>query len=184
MRSFLEIVAKGELVTVEAVTPAICLSDCRSLHDHIHKEGVPRVSSARRLALNAALRQGLRWEKWSSFRSPGLQLTLGDVLTKPVSGKRWEMLSSCLPIEVGNRVQANIFLVGQQETSVKHKVSLRVHDRWRLYFHWEAVVAGVAFCVRRHRARGRKCRLSEPFPVRPYSFKVSTTLTSDGLENI
>ncbi|CAE7224992.1 GIP [Symbiodinium sp. KB8] len=109
MRSFLETVAKGELVTVEAaVTPAICLSDCRSLYDHIHKEGVPRVPSDRRLAIDlAALRQGLRWEKWYSklplaWVPSGLQL--GDVLTKPVDpGKWWEMLSSklSLPIEVG-----------------------------------------------------------------------------------
>ena len=139
MRSFIETVANGELVTVEqATTPMVCLSDCRSLYDHVHKEGVPRVPNDRRLAIDlAALRQGLRWEKWYN-RLPLVwvpsSLQLGDVLTKPMDPKRWwEMISSklSLPIDVGNRARASVLMVGEKRTSVKHKVGSR---------HWNAVL--------------------------------------------
>ena len=117
MRSFIETVAKGELITVEgASTPLICLSDCRSLYDHIHKEGVPRVPSDRRLAIDlAALRQGLRWEKWYgklplAWMPSSLQFA--DVLTKPMDpGRWWEMVSSklALPIDVGGESSSQHF---------------------------------------------------------------------------
>ena len=49
----------------DAVLPILCLSDCRSLYDHLNRQGIPRVPSDKRLAVDlAALRQGLRAEKW------------------------------------------------------------------------------------------------------------------------
>ena len=68
LRSFFETIEAGELISVDrARSPLLCLSDCRSLYDHIHKEGVPRVPTDRRLAIDlAALRQALRAEQWST----------------------------------------------------------------------------------------------------------------------
>ncbi|CAE7692154.1 GIP [Symbiodinium sp. CCMP2592] len=131
MRSFFETVIKGELVKVEcATTPLLCLSDCRSLYDHIHKEGLPRVASDRRLAIDlAALRQGLRWERWypkllMAWVPSALQLA--DVLTKPKDPHDWwDMMCSRLTvaIEVGEQSRANILKEGEEVTSVEHKVS-------------------------------------------------------------
>ncbi|CAE7634004.1 RE2 [Symbiodinium sp. CCMP2592] len=66
IRSMLETLVKGPLVTVEqATTPLLCLSDCRSLYDHLNRQGVPRVPTDKRLAVDlAALRQALRAEMW------------------------------------------------------------------------------------------------------------------------
>ena len=148
MRSFLETVAKGELITVEnSSTPMICLSDCRSLYDHVHKEGVARVPSDRRLAIDlAALRQGLRWEKWYN-RLPlawvPSSLQLGDILTKPMDPRSWWDITAgklSLPIDIGERAKANILLVGDKKTSVKHKEVFYVHDR-----HWAAYFCGKGF---------------------------------------
>ncbi|CAE7689238.1 unnamed protein product [Symbiodinium sp. CCMP2592] len=131
MRSFFETVIKGELVKVEcATTPLLCLSDCRSLYDHIHKEGLPRVASDRRLAIDlAALRQGLRWERWypklpMAWVPSALQLA--DVLTKPKDPHDWwDMMCSRLTvaIEVGEQSRANVLKEGEEVTSVEHKVS-------------------------------------------------------------
>ena len=59
MRSLYETICEGELKTVaESVLPILCLSDCRSLYDHLTKQGVPRVPSDKRLAVDlASLRQ-------------------------------------------------------------------------------------------------------------------------------
>ncbi|CAE6956523.1 RE1 [Symbiodinium sp. CCMP2456] len=94
MRSIYETIYTGEMISVDKATyPIVCLSDCRSLFDHIHKEGVPRTPADRRLAIDlAALRQALKLEKWS----PKLPLAwipseqqLGDVLTKPQDPSSW-----------------------------------------------------------------------------------------------
>ncbi|CAE7900046.1 RE1, partial [Symbiodinium sp. KB8] len=73
MRSFIETLKDGVLRRVEqGVAPILCLSDCRSLFDHVHKQGIPRVPTDRRLAIDlAALRQSLRSERW------GAKLPLG-----------------------------------------------------------------------------------------------------------
>ena len=77
-----------EMTKVEdAKIPLVCLSDCRSLFDHLHRQGVPRTPSDRRLAVDlAALRQALRAEKWSDKLPLAWipsRIQLGDVLTKP-----------------------------------------------------------------------------------------------------
>ncbi|CAE7506621.1 GIP [Symbiodinium sp. CCMP2592] len=94
MRSFIETLKEGALVRVEhARAHILCLSDCRSLFDHIHKQGIPRVPTDRRLAIDlAALRQGLRSERWSDKLPLGWvpsNLQHGDVLTKPTDPKGW-----------------------------------------------------------------------------------------------
>ena len=120
----------------EARTPLVCLSDCRSLYDHLHREGVPRTPADRRLAIDlAALRQALRWEKWSDQLPlawiPSEQ-QLGDVLTKPQDPKVWwEMIYRKLVVpisiaEKGTQVSRN-FLDGRK-TSVKPCVSFRSHS--------------------------------------------------------
>ncbi|CAE7251257.1 RE2, partial [Symbiodinium sp. CCMP2456] len=61
LRSMYETMIQGRMITVEtAVLPILCLSDCRSLYDHLNRQGIPRVPSDKRLAVDlAALRQGL-----------------------------------------------------------------------------------------------------------------------------
>ncbi|CAE7230957.1 GIP [Symbiodinium sp. CCMP2592] len=128
LRSFYETVKTGELVTIDrARTPLLCLSDCRSLYDHVHKEGVPRVPTDRRLAIDlAALRQNLRAEQWSTKLPPGWVpsgLQYGDILTKPSDPKDWwDMISTPLvvPIDIGE-VTCTSTDFGEKKTSVKHQ---------------------------------------------------------------
>ena len=94
VRSLFETLLAGTLVRVEdAKIPVFCLSDCRSLFDHIHKQGVPRVPADRRLAVDlAALRQGLKAEQWSHRLPLGWVPSshqLGDILTKPQDPYGW-----------------------------------------------------------------------------------------------
>ncbi|CAE7948536.1 RE1 [Symbiodinium sp. KB8] len=67
--------------------PIVCLSDCKSLFDFLHKTGVPKMPSDRRLAIDlAALRQELRLERWSDrlpFQWIPTATQLADPLTKP-----------------------------------------------------------------------------------------------------
>ena len=60
LRSMYETFVTGYMVPVDAaVLPILCLSDCRSLYDHLNRQGIPRVPSDKRLAVDlAALRQG------------------------------------------------------------------------------------------------------------------------------
>ena len=94
MRSVYETICTGEMIGVDKATfPLVCLSDCRSLFDHIHKEGVPRTPTDRRLAIDlAALRQSLKQEKWTHKLPlawiPSEQ-QLGDILTKPQDSSSW-----------------------------------------------------------------------------------------------
>ena len=73
--------------------PIVCLSDCESLFDFLHKAGVPKVPTDRRLAIDlAALRQELRLEKWSErlpFQWIPTFLQLADPLTKPERVEGW-----------------------------------------------------------------------------------------------
>ena len=64
----LESLLAGYLITVEqAELPILCLSDCRSLFDHLNRQGVPRAPTDKRLAVDlAALRQALKSEMWTS----------------------------------------------------------------------------------------------------------------------
>ena len=94
VRALFETLLAGDLVRVEeAKIPLFCLSDCRSLFDHVHKQGLPRVPADRRLAVDlAALRQGLKGEQWSHKLPLGWVPSghqLGDILTKPQDPSRW-----------------------------------------------------------------------------------------------
>ena len=107
MRSMYETLKTGQLVSVpEAVMPILCLSDCRSLFDHLTRQGVPRVPSDKRLAVDlAALRQSLKSERINSQLPiawiPG-ETQLGDVLTKPQNpASWWERLQRPLLIPIG-----------------------------------------------------------------------------------
>ncbi|OLQ00470.1 Copia protein [Symbiodinium microadriaticum] len=94
VRAMYEAICTGDLKKAEqAKLPLVCLSDCRSLYDHLHREGVPRTPADRRLAIDlAALRQGLRWEMWTDQLPLAWipsELQLGDVLTKPQDPRTW-----------------------------------------------------------------------------------------------
>ena len=109
IRSMYESMRAGRLITVEeAKMPLLCLSDCRSLYDHLNKQGVPRVPSDKRLAVDlAALRQSLRSEAWGSSMPiawvPG-SAQRADVLTKPQNPAEWWESSRqkiVLPLTIG-----------------------------------------------------------------------------------
>ena len=69
------------------------ITDCKSLYDHLHKEGIPKIPSDRRLAIDlSALRQSLDLEKLSD-RTPlywvPTSYQLADILTKPCRADQW-----------------------------------------------------------------------------------------------
>ena len=133
VRALFETLANGELARVESSqVPLLCLSDCRSLYDHVHKQGIPRIPSDRRLAVDlAALRQALKSEQWSS-KLPLAWLAsafqLADVLTKPQDpAKWWQVFKGKLlvPIDLSGEAAASVKLE-EGKTNVKHiKLSLR-----------------------------------------------------------
>ena len=131
VRALFETLASGELVRVEdSRIPMICLSDCRSLYDHVHKQGIPRVPSDRRLAVDlAALRQTLKAEQWSAKLPLGWVASsyqLADILTKPQDPARWwEVFRSKLlvPINLSGEAPTNNLLVKERRTSVKPRGS-------------------------------------------------------------
>ena len=95
VRSFVETVLTGQLCRVEHLSGGKlkCISDCKSLFDHLHREGVPRVPSDKRLAIDlAALRQAFSWEtingKIPLYWVP-TNFQLADILTKPKCSKSW-----------------------------------------------------------------------------------------------
>ena len=105
VRSFFCSLLQGKLLKVEDLQGQHlrCLSDCRSLSEHLLKEGIPRVPSDRRLAIDlAALRQSLSWER----RNGEIPLhwiptttQLADILTKPLcADKWWEILKNALKL--------------------------------------------------------------------------------------
>ena len=117
----------GKLVSVEAARmPILCLSDCRSLYDHLNKQGVPRVPTDKRLAVDlAALRQGLRSEMWSDELPIGWlpgSAQRADVLTKPQNPTDWWETADqkiLLPLAIGQRGGLVCDRQTTQRTSVK-----------------------------------------------------------------
>lgn len=95
--------------------PLHCVTDCRSLYDHLHREGVPKAPAEKRLAIDlAGLRQILmreakhQWhEKYGTVGDPTpdkpcrpplhwmpTHLQLGDILTKEMhAGNWWQLIS-------------------------------------------------------------------------------------------
>ena len=78
-------------------TPLLALTDCRSLYDHMQRDGLPRTPCDRRLAIDVAcLRQTLEDEKHNrgeDTRFPlawlPTDLQRADVLTKPKKADSW-----------------------------------------------------------------------------------------------
>ena len=77
--------------------PILCITDCKSLFDAIHKEGVPKLPTEKRLVLDlASIKEMLQQEATSTEKgSVGYSLPLrwvptsfqlADVMTKPMSG--------------------------------------------------------------------------------------------------
>ena len=135
MRSLYETLTTGKLVDVnEATTPVLCLSDCRSLFDHLTKQGVPRVPSDKRLAVDlAALRQSLKGERINGNLPiawiPG-ETQLGDILTKPQNpASWWEKMQRLLLIPIGIADKGVLISnkTGRSGTSVKREV-ISNHD--------------------------------------------------------
>ena len=95
LRSYIHSLMSGKLLRVEELKGR-CVrfySDCKSLYDHLHKEGAPRTPSDKRLAIDlAALRQSLHSERRDT-RLPLHWLPthrqLADVLTKPLNPEAW-----------------------------------------------------------------------------------------------
>eukprot|EP00439_Symbiodinium_sp_Y106_P036645 s4289_g4.t1 len=127
LRSMYETLMKGYMTTVDAAElPILCLSDCRSLYDHLNRQGIPRVPTDKRLAVDlAALRQGLKAEKWSESLPigwiPGV-LQKGDILTLPQNPTEWwEAVAAklLLPLALGQEGVLISNRVIRHRTSVK-----------------------------------------------------------------
>ncbi|CAE7565416.1 RE1 [Symbiodinium sp. CCMP2592] len=93
--------------------PILGVTDCRSLYDHMHRDGLPRTPSDRRLAIDiACLRQTLTEETadHDDARAPLVwvptHLQRADILTKPKLASDWWPLSGrlSLPLKEGNVV--------------------------------------------------------------------------------
>ena len=134
VRALYETLVCGELVRVEdSRIPMLCLSDCRSLYDHVHKQGIPRVPSDRRLAVDlAALRQTLKAERWLAklpLAWVASAFQLGDVLTKPQDPAGWWGFfhkKLLVPIDLSKDAQVSTRDREEWKTSVKHKGSFVV----------------------------------------------------------
>ena len=144
MRSLYETLIAGELVGVDqAVFPLLCVSDCRSLFDHLHREGVPRTPSDRRLAVDlAALRLGLRSEQWGAKLPFGwipTHLQMSDILTKPQdSAAWWDSLGGplLLPINVaGEDGRIRNRNVTRRGASVKPKDGISIVSPEGIFHH-------------------------------------------------
>ena len=94
LRALLATLLTGKLVKLQDARewwPIICLTDCRSLHDHLHRAGVPRIPADRRLAVDlAAIRQEFR-RKTERAAIQWLPTTcqVADPLTKPMKCRDW-----------------------------------------------------------------------------------------------
>ncbi|CAE7777019.1 GIP [Symbiodinium sp. CCMP2592] len=95
VRSVFMTILKGELQKVEDLEGKHlrCFTDCRSLYDHLHRVGVPRTPTDKRLAIDlAAIRQILHRERYAG-KLPldwiPTSYQLADVLTKPMCPKKW-----------------------------------------------------------------------------------------------
>ncbi|CAE7394818.1 RE1 [Symbiodinium sp. CCMP2592] len=93
--------------------PIVGVTDCRSLYDHMHRDGLPRTPSDRRLAIDiACLRQTLMEETadHEDARAPLVwvptHLQRADVLTKPKLASDWcyrnpEYREDCVLLALG-----------------------------------------------------------------------------------
>ena len=89
IRRFLETLLTGKLErgTASRVTVRF-MSDCKSLYDHLKKEGIPKVPADRRLAIDlAAIRDDLRHFGRIAWIPNTYQLA--DIMTKPLKPDIW-----------------------------------------------------------------------------------------------
>ena len=94
IRALMASLLEGRLVRLPEAReywPVVCLTDCRSLHDHLHRAGVPRVPADRRLAIDlAAIRQEFRRvEEGISMQWIPTTCQVADPLTKPMRCHEW-----------------------------------------------------------------------------------------------
>ena len=131
LRSMYETFVTGYMVPVDAaVLPILCLSDCRSLYDHLNRQGIPRVPSDKRLAVDlAALRQGLKSERWGENLPIGWvpgTLQRSDVLTKPQNPSDWWKMQDermLLPLSLG---EEGVLISNRR---VKHRTSVKLDSK-------------------------------------------------------
>ncbi|CAE7504711.1 RE1 [Symbiodinium sp. CCMP2592] len=111
VRALLASLLAGRLVRHEEARkrwPLLCATDCKSLYDHLHKTGMAKIPTDRRLAIDlVAMRQELAAECWNR-RFPiqwiPTSLQLADPLTKPMRVNQWwEYVKNgfCLPLKKG-----------------------------------------------------------------------------------
>ncbi|CAE7658216.1 RE1 [Symbiodinium sp. CCMP2456] len=94
LRALLATLLAGKLIKLHDARgwwPIICLTDCRSLHDHLHRAGVPRVPADRRLAVDlAAIRQEFRrCSERVAIQWLPTTCQVADPLTKPMKCREW-----------------------------------------------------------------------------------------------
>ncbi|OLQ05449.1 Copia protein [Symbiodinium microadriaticum] len=91
--------------------PLVALTDCRSLYDHFHKDGLPRTPTDRRLAIDiACLRQAFKEELKGNEddKAPLVwvptDLQRADLLTKPRKPGDWWRVTTSLTIPVREKM--------------------------------------------------------------------------------
>ena len=99
LQSFLATLLRGRLIRPKE-SPLVVryLSDCRSLYDHLRREGLPRVPSDRRLAIDlAAIRCDLKIGGRLVWVPTELQVA--DIMTKPLKPETfWRTLKEPLKL--------------------------------------------------------------------------------------
>ncbi|CAE7751606.1 RE1 [Symbiodinium sp. CCMP2592] len=85
---FLETLLTGKLERKRSRFTIRFLTDCRSLYDHLTRDGIPRVPSCKRLAIDLA---GIREDIANYGRIVWVPTwaQLADVLTKPLKADQW-----------------------------------------------------------------------------------------------
>ncbi|CAE7585010.1 GIP [Symbiodinium sp. CCMP2592] len=85
---FLETLLTGKLERRKSRFHVRFLTDCRSLYDHLTRDGVPRVPSCKRLAIDLA---GIREDilNYGKIVWVPTWAQLADVLTKPLKADQW-----------------------------------------------------------------------------------------------
>lgn len=85
---FLETLLTGRLERKGSRLSLRFLTDCRSLYDHLTRDGVPRVPTCKRLAIDlAGIREDLAGYGRIAWVPTWAQLA--DVLTKPMKADQW-----------------------------------------------------------------------------------------------
>ncbi|CAE7245428.1 RE1 [Symbiodinium sp. CCMP2592] len=85
---FLQTLLDGKLIKGNTKFPARFVSDCKSLYDHLMREGIPRVPTCKRLAIDlASIRCDL--SHFGKIAWTPTTAQLADLLTKPLKAASW-----------------------------------------------------------------------------------------------